>query len=117
MTSKFIFVPKLKENKPELLECQVEKELKDHGHRVLWTPPYCPELQPIELFWAAGKNHAAWMHYSGRTMKELVSNLREGWYGNGETYPDGHLYRKAPVDCQKLFKESLNAAATKFIPV
>jgi hypothetical protein len=57
------------------------------------------------------------MHYSGRTMKELVSNLREGWYGNGETYPVGHLYRKAPVDCRKLFQESVKAAATKFIPM
>jgi transposase len=83
---KVSFVTYLKENKPELLECQVEKALKDHRHRVLWTPLYCRELQPIELFRAAGKNHAPWMHYSGRTMKELVSNLREGWYGNADAF-------------------------------
>jgi hypothetical protein len=46
------FVTYLKENKPELLECQVEKALKDHGHRVLWTPPYCPELQPTKTILA-----------------------------------------------------------------
>ena len=28
----------------------------------------------------------------------------------------GHLCRKACFDCEKLFKESLKAAATKFIP-
>ena len=54
------------ENKPELLECKVERSLHDRGHEVLWTPPYCPDLQPIELFWAAGRNHAA----CGCTLRE-----------------------------------------------
>ena len=52
---KMAFITYLKEEKPELLECKVEKYLEGRGHSVLWTPPYCPELQPIELFWAAGK--------------------------------------------------------------
>ena len=58
------------ENKPELLECKVERYLHDRGHEVLWTPPYCPGLQPIELFWAAGKNHAAWMYFEGAKMRD-----------------------------------------------
>ena len=49
-------------------------------------------------------------------MNEMVRHLREGWYGNGETYPVGHLVHKAPVDCKKLFNKSVEAAATKFIP-
>jgi transposase len=114
---KVAFVTFLKENRPDLLECKVEKFLHEHGHKVLWTPPYCPELQPIEMFWAAGKNHAALMFYDKRTMKEMVSHVREGWNGNGETYPVGDLYRKAPVDCEKLYQESIKAAATKFIPL
>jgi hypothetical protein len=44
------------EHRPGLLECKVEKCLHDHGHDVLWTPSHCPDLQPIELWWAAGKN-------------------------------------------------------------
>ena len=48
----------VKEN-PELLECKVETFLAREVYDVLWTPPYCPELQPIELFWASGKNHVA----------------------------------------------------------
>jgi len=114
---KVSFVTYLKEHRPDLLECKVEKTLNEHGHKVLWTPPYCPELQPIELFWAAGKNHAANMFFSKRTMKGTVNHLREGWHGNGETYPVDHLYRKAPVDCKKLYQESLKAAATKFVPL
>ena len=52
---KIAFVMYLKVEKPELLECTVEACLEGRGHKVLWTPPYCPQLQPIELFWAAGK--------------------------------------------------------------
>ena len=72
----------IKENLPHLLECKVERIMADKGYHILWTPPYCPQLQPIELFWAAGKNFAASCHYGGRTMKETVQHLRYGWYGN-----------------------------------
>jgi hypothetical protein len=70
---KITIVNWLKENNPELLECKIEKFLKDRGHEILWTPPYCPDLQPIELFWAAGKNHCAYWHLSERSIKETVS--------------------------------------------
>ena len=52
---KLSYVTWLKENKPELLACKIEKYLSDRGHIVLWTPPYCPELQPIEIFGRVGK--------------------------------------------------------------
>jgi transposase len=54
----------LKRHKPERLECKFEALLKEHEFEVLWTPPYCPDLQPIELFWAAGKNHVRLMFKS-----------------------------------------------------
>jgi len=44
----------MRQEKPELLECQVEQRLQRRGHEALWTPPHCAQLQPIELFWAAG---------------------------------------------------------------
>ena len=44
----------MRQEKPELLECQVEQCLQRRGHEALWTPPHCAQLQPIELFWAAG---------------------------------------------------------------
>ena len=49
------FVTYLKEHKPEIVQCKVYSYLHSLGHSILCTPPYCPELQPIELFWAAGK--------------------------------------------------------------
>jgi hypothetical protein len=75
---KVTFVSYLQDNRPDLLECQVEKRLKQGGHKVLWTPPYCPELQPIELFWAVGKSHAVLMYFSKRTMRQAVKYVREG---------------------------------------
>jgi len=47
------------------------------GHQVLRTPPYHPELQPIEKCWAVVKNHcAAKCDY---TLKGLRTHLDEGF--------------------------------------
>ena len=112
---KISFVTWCQEEKPELLECQVEKYMKDKGHKILWTPPYCPELQPIEKFWAAGKNHVRLRYCNGIKMKEVVKYLREGWYGNGNKYVHGHPFKKLPVSCQKLWRKCKNVAGTKFV--
>ena len=37
----------LREAKSPKLECKVEQMLREHGHRWIWTPPYCPWLQPV----------------------------------------------------------------------
>jgi len=43
------------------------------GHRVLFTPPYHPELQPIEIVWAVGKN---WIGQAPATsMAELKDKI------------------------------------------
>ena len=38
---------------------EIEEILKEEDRDILWTPPYCPELQPIKFFWAVRKNHVA----------------------------------------------------------
>jgi hypothetical protein len=45
-------------------------------------------LHIVQLFWVAAKNrnHAAWMHFEGQKMKDAVSHLRTGWYGNGHLF-------------------------------
>ena len=58
-------VKEMNENHSHLLQCDVQKILKEAGHTWLWTPPYCPWLQPIETFWAHGKNHAASKNRNG----------------------------------------------------
>ena len=52
----------------------------------LWTPPYHPELHPIELLWRDVKQHVARKYAGGRSMSELEEQVKEGFllYGTAE---------------------------------
>jgi transposase len=60
--------------KPEFL---IDRIACKHGHSILRTPPYHPELQPIENCWAVVKNHVA-LH-NDFTMKKVWMLLEEGF--------------------------------------
>jgi hypothetical protein len=45
----------IKQNKPPPKYVSVDIATK-HGHTIIFTPPYHPELQEIEVIWAVGKN-------------------------------------------------------------
>ena len=109
----------LKVHNREVLECQVELYLNARGHEVVWTPPYCPDLQPIELFWAAGKNHVALNSKFGITIKEVIGLLREGWYGktDEENNKVDDEFKKRAVRCDCLFNHTIKMANDKFIPI
>ncbi len=72
--------------KPELVEIlrrlapeptyAINEIARSHGHEVIRTPPYHPELQPIETCWAVAKNHVA--RNSDFTMKNLFDQLEAG---------------------------------------
>jgi hypothetical protein len=49
----------------------------EQGHEILRTPPYHPELQPIETCWAVGKNQIA--RKSKFTMAHLLEQLDEAF--------------------------------------
>ena len=70
-----------KSNKPEVLDSRVEGVFREKQWEIIWTPPYCPKFQPIELVWGVGKQRAATLYKPGRTMKETKEHLRRGWYG------------------------------------
>jgi hypothetical protein len=114
---KISFITWLEENKPNVLDCQLERYLTDRRHKVLWTPPYCPDLQPIELFWAAGKNHVANHFIDGIKMKQTVSRLRDGWYGNSDRFQEGDDEFHAVTDCKKLVQHAIGCADATFIPL
>jgi hypothetical protein len=48
-----------------------------YGHLVLFTPPYHPELEPIEIVWAVIKNKVA--EHPAKTMAELGEKLIDGF--------------------------------------
>jgi len=49
----------------------------EHGHEILRTPPYHPELQPIETCWAAVKNQIA--RTCDFTMANLAAQLEDAF--------------------------------------
>ena len=60
--------------KPEFL---IDTIARKYGHSILRTPPYHPELQPIETCWAIVKNHVA--QNNDFTMKKIWALLEEGF--------------------------------------
>jgi hypothetical protein len=71
---------------PELNRTEVTKLMAAHKHELIYTPPYLPGVQPIERLWAYVKNHVAAQYRLGRTMRELVRQTYEGFYGDGDKH-------------------------------
>jgi len=74
--------------KPEFL---IDNIARKQGHTILRTPPYHPELQPIETCWAIVKNHVA--QHNDCTMKKVRILLEEGFA------------KVTAKTCQKLIKK------------
>ena len=45
----------VKEKQPSALASKVEAMFVALGWFIIWTPPYCPKFQPIELVWGGGQ--------------------------------------------------------------
>lgn len=84
-----------KSNSP-LLQCKVENMLREAGHRWIWTPPYCPWLQPVRL----PNPHAAHFHLSQRAIAAdrdvLGRGQKLGRVALQERTHDAHCHRAAP---------------------
>ena len=105
----------LKENKSEALKSKVELLFREKDWKIIWTPPYCPKFQPIELVWGAGKQRVAWGYFGSRNLEETRNQLRIGFYGG--VIGEGNRERKhSKVDiagCWKKAKGELNAWISK----
>lgn len=55
----------------------IDEIAKEHGHEVIRTPPYHPELQPIETCWGVVKNHMA--RNCDFSMKNMEKQLDKGF--------------------------------------
>lgn len=56
---------------------EVDEMARLQGHEIVRTPPYHPELQPIEVCWGVVKNHVA--RHCDFTLSNLKSQLEEGF--------------------------------------
>jgi hypothetical protein len=84
----------LKAHCPAALESKVERAFGEKGWKIIWTPPYCPKFQPIELVWGGGKQRAAHLYRPGRKLADTRQHLRRGFYGG-----QGHgTHEWGPID-------------------
>jgi DDE superfamily endonuclease len=58
-------------------EFVLDRMASEKGHSILRTPPYHPELQPIETCWAITKGHVA--AHNDFSMKTVTRLLEEGF--------------------------------------
>jgi transposase len=70
-------------------EFSIDKLAAEQGHSILRTPPYHPELQPIEVCWAVVKGHVA--AHNDFKMETVWSLLEEGFNKVTTTTIDGIL--------------------------
>ena len=70
---------------------EIDVIAEKHGHHVVRTPPYHPELQPIEKCWGIVKNEVA--RHCDFTMENLRIQLEEAFK------------KVTPETCQKLIKK------------
>ena len=69
-------------NHPEHQTGQLQKLFDELGFELLWTPPYTPTVQPIELCWAHCKSYVAEHFFTGRNTEQTRSALFDAFYGN-----------------------------------
>jgi transposase len=68
---------RISEKNPDAVKSRTEKLFKPLGWKVIWTPPYCPKVQPIELLWAKVKGGVAEKYHPDRTMELIITQVKE----------------------------------------
>lgn len=72
----------------EYQKSRLKSLFEEKGYELIFTPPYTPCLQPIEMVWAYIKNRVASKFKLGRTISETREHIMDGFYGdNTPDYP------------------------------
>ena len=100
-------------HEPNMTRPKLVTMFETKGWIVLFTPPYTPDVQPIELFWAAGKNYARACHPGHtRDLEAVVRDLRIGWYGDGG---DKRAVNCAGLVCTAIAKANARVKGDEFL--
>jgi hypothetical protein len=54
---------------PGINRTEVEKLMTAHGHSLVYTPPFAPEVQPVELVWREAKGVVAKQYEANRSVE------------------------------------------------
>ena len=76
--------------------CALDELAPEQGHEILRTPPYHPELQPIETCWAVVKNQSA--RKSKFTMAHLLEQLDDAFESVTEETCSGLIKKVRQVE-------------------
>ena len=69
---------------PETQTGELQKCFDYMGWQLIWTPPYMPTLQPIELLWAFSKGRVAAKFETDRSVEETRMQYFDALYGDGK---------------------------------
>jgi len=67
--------------RPDLQRSRLQALFDELGWKLIFTPPYTPSLQPIEMVWAYVKWWVREAFRPGRNMKRLLFDIQNGFYG------------------------------------
>lgn len=89
---------------PGFQKTEVQKLFDKHGFQLIYTPPYTPTTQPIELIWSYVKGYVARRFTNNRTMEMLRVQTLAGMYGDSANKHEGvtaELCKKVINKCQR----------------
>jgi transposase len=67
------------EEHPDHNQNVVQQLMSDAGHALIYTPPFCPEVQPIELLWAEIKRYVAQRSTHNRSLTETREQTEQAF--------------------------------------
>jgi transposase len=87
---------------PERQRTEVKKLFDERGWQLIYTPPYTPQVQPIEKVWAYVKHHIASLFTPNRSEAVLLTHTILAFYGDPP-----HLHSGVTAElCQSLINYS-----------
>jgi transposase len=72
-------VEKWLDEHPDHNRTVIEQLFDDAGHTLIYTPPFCPEVQPIELLWAKVKRYVSDRATHNRSVAQARQQTEDGF--------------------------------------
>ena len=69
------------QTRPDLQRSKLKSFFEERGWTLIFTPPYCPALQPIEMVWSFAKRKVASRYKIHRSLKQTREHLMDSFYG------------------------------------
>ena len=81
----------------DTVEPEIVLLAKQHGHEVLYTPPYHCDLQPIEMVWSQVKGEVGRQYDTATTMQIVKQRLEAAFENTSMLTQRGELRTCTPM--------------------